>query len=116
MNKKIILISILCIFTCLSLALNGFLVFSAMKNSNECQSKEVNLKVLTFRNMFTEEVLLANKEIDFDTRLSLETAVRSLNDAEILAQWQKFTNSQTKEQATAEAKNLLSLLIQKTSQ
>ena len=65
--------------------------------------------------MFEEKVLLSNKEIDFDTRLSLETAVRNLNDQEVFNQWEKFTNSQTKEDATAQAKALLELLIQKTS-
>lgn len=70
---------------------------------------------MEFRNMFTEQVLLTSKEIDFDTRLALETSVRGLNDPEIFAAWQAFTNSETKEQATATAKGLLKLLIEKTS-
>jgi hypothetical protein len=65
--------------------------------------------------MFTEKVLLAERDVDFDTRLSLETAVRALNDQEIFDQWQKFTKSATKEEASAEAKKLLRILVQKTS-
>ena len=65
--------------------------------------------------MFTEKVLLSDKEIDFDTRLSLETAVRNLNDAEIFNQWEAFVNSQTNTEATTQAKKLLELLMKKTS-
>jgi len=65
--------------------------------------------------MFTEKILLSGKDIDFDTRLSLETAVRDVGDEEILSQWERFTNSKTREEATAEAKYLLEILIKKTS-
>jgi hypothetical protein len=115
MNKRIIFISALCAIACISLAFNVFLVFTIARNVQTYQQLRIDKKVLDFRNMFTEKVLLSDKEIDFDTRLSLETAVRNLNDKEIFDQWQKFTNSQTKETATTEAKALLELLIQKTS-
>jgi len=116
MDKKTFFIAILAAFAAISLAVNGILVFTVIKNQNTYQAKQVNQKVLAFRNMFTEKVLLSDKEVDFDTRLSLETAVRGLNDPEILAEWQAFVNSQTKEEATTQAKALLNLLIQKTSQ
>jgi hypothetical protein len=58
--------------------------------------------------------LFSNKEIDFDSRLTLETTVRSLNDEEVFKQWERFTGCQTKEEATIEAKALLRLLIKKT--
>jgi hypothetical protein len=64
--------------------------------------------------MFTENVLLADKEIDFDSRLSLETSVRTLNDKEIFDQWQVFTKTLTKEDASLQAKKLLRLLVEKT--
>ncbi|MCX6723957.1 MAG: hypothetical protein NT155_02140 [Candidatus Staskawiczbacteria bacterium] len=115
MNKKTFFISLLVGFACVSLAVNGVLVYVLVKNNQLYSQHQVNKKILDFRNMFTEKVLLSDKEIDFDTRLSLETAVRGLNNPEILSQWQAFTNSQTKEEATAQAKKLLNLLIQKTS-
>ena len=116
MNKKIILIFILCVCMCVSLAGNGWLFLRLQAVNNLYVEKQVNLKVLAFRNMFTENVLLADKEIDFDARLVLETSVRSLNDQEIFSQWQVFTKSITKEDASFQAKKLLKLLVQKTSQ
>jgi len=116
MNKRVILFSVISAVAVISLALNGALVYLVVKNSQLYQQDQVNKKVLEFRNMFTERVLLSGREIDFDSRLELETLVRSLNDPEIFSQWQKFTGSQDKEEATIEAKNLLQLLINKTSQ
>lgn len=116
MNKKTFFIILLCALFIVSLALNGVLAYSQAKNSQATQQKQVNQKVLDFRNMFTEKVLLSDKEVDFETRLSLETAVRDLNDQEIFAQWQAFVNSQTQADATLQAKVLLNLLIQKTEQ
>lgn len=98
-----------------SLGLNGFLWHSIGKLNAICETKRINEKVLEFRNMFTEKVLLAEGEVDFDTRLALETAVRGLNDKEIFSQWQKFTNSKDKENASLEAKKLLRMLVQKTT-
>ena len=115
MDKKIILIIILCVFLCASLALNGTLIFTLGKDLKIYQQAQANKKILDFRDMFTEDVLLSDQPIDFDTRLSLETAVRALNDAEIFNQWQEFTSSQTKEDATVQAKKLLDLLIKKTA-
>jgi hypothetical protein len=63
--------------------------------------------------MFVEDVLMANTEIDFNTRLSLETAVRALNDQDIFNQWEKFTNSTTQIDSSNQAKILLDLLIKK---
>ena len=115
MDKKTFFISLLALFACVSLAVNGVSVFTLVKNSQLYSQRQIDRKVLDFRNMFTEKVLLSDKEIDFDTRLALETAVRSLNDAEIFGQWQAFTNSQTREEATNQARKLLKLLIQRTS-
>jgi len=113
-NKKAGLI-ILIVALCMSLAINGYPIFCVVKLNQAMQTEQVNQKILAFRNMFTEKVLLADKEVDFDTRLALETAVRALNDQQILDQWKRFTDSATKEQASAEAKKLLHLLVQKTS-
>lgn len=77
------------------------------------KSQEMDRKVLYFTNMFIDNVLMANKEVDFDSRLNLETTVRNLNDKEIFDQWQKFTKSTVKEDASREVKTLLQLLIKK---
>lgn len=72
-----------------------------------------NGKVISFSRLFIDNVLKAGKEVDFDTRLKLENAVRDIKDDEILAQWDKFTKSQTEEGAQDEVKNLLDLLMKK---
>ena len=114
MNKKIIFIFIICILFCASLIGNGYFYFLLTKVTKLYNQKQTNIKVLVFRNMFTENVLLADKEIDFDSRLSLETSVRTLNDKEIFDQWQVFTKTLTKEDASLQAKKLLRLLVEKT--
>lgn len=116
MNKqKITLIIVLvllvgCIFF-------GFKYFSVVKELHQTQTtlqtQKTNEKVLEFTKLFIEKVLKAQTEIDFETRLKLENAVRNLNDEEILAQWQKFTESKTEAEAQEEVKNLLEMLVNK---
>jgi hypothetical protein len=77
------------------------------------ETQKTNEGVLDFTKLFIEKVLKAETEIDFETRLKLENAVRNLNDEEILAQWQKFTESQTEAEAQEEVKNLLEMLVGK---
>ena len=73
-----------------------------------------NEKIISFTQLFVDKVLNADKEVDFETQLQLENAARDLKDNEVLALWQKFTNSKTETEAQAEVKNLLRLLISKT--
>ena len=110
--KKIALVFLALLF-CASLAFNGWLTYqlSVALKANELQQN--NVKVLNFTGMFVEDVLMASQDIDFDTRLTLETAVRSLNDQDIFSQWQRFTKASDKESASNEAKILLDLLIKK---
>jgi hypothetical protein len=103
-----------------SLAVNIILAvkYSAIKKElkelkRPIEIQTYNEKVLNFTKFFIDKVLKAEGEVDFDTRLKLETAVRDLNDKEILDQWQKFVNSQTELQVQQEVKNLLSLLMDK---
>ena len=115
-NKpKIILIIILIL-----LAGNVFLgvkYFSVVKELRQTQTalqtQTTNEKVLEFSKLFIKEVLKAETEVNFDTRLKLETAVRNLGDEEISNQWQKFTESKTEVQAQEEVKNLLEMLVNK---
>jgi len=75
--------------------------------------QEINEKVLNFTKFFIEKVLKAEGEVDFETRLKLENAVRDLDDEEILAQWQRFVDSESESEAQKEVKNLLELLVTK---
>ncbi len=77
--------------------------------------KTTNNKVIEFTKLFVDEVLKAQTEVDFETRLELENAVRNLKDEAILAQWQKFTESKTEAEAQVEVKNLLDILVNKIS-
>jgi len=77
------------------------------------ETQKMNEKILDFTKLFIEKVLRAESEIDFETRLGLENAVRDIGDEEILAQWQKFTESKTEAEAQEEVKNLLEMLVDK---
>jgi hypothetical protein len=111
--KKLAITSILI----LSLAANMFLVLLVFNNvyatTRITQAQQTNLKVLSFTHLFIQKVLMANQDVDFETRLTLETAVRNLNDDQILAQWQHFTTAADSQGASQEAKKLLDLLVQK---
>ena len=123
LNKPVFLLNSICLVVVLFLLIGN--VFFAVKyfglkkelsqTKIALDAQKTNQKVLDFTKIFIREVLKSETEIDFDTRLALETAVRSLNDAEIFGQWQAFTNSQTREEATNQARKLLKLLIQRTS-
>lgn len=63
--------------------------------------------------MFINDVLKSEGEVNFETRLKLENAVRNLQDEEILAQWQKFTNTQKEADAQTEVKVFLEMLVNK---
>ena len=95
----------------------GVKYFSAQKELQQTkaivESENINEKVLSFTKLFIAQVLKADGEVDFETRLKLENAVRDLNDDEILSQWQKFVESQIEEEAQTEVKNLLELLVGK---
>ena len=95
----------------------GVKYFSVVKELRQTetllQTQTTNKKVLEFSKLFIKEVLKAETEVNFDTRLKLETAVRNLGDEEILNQWQKFTESKTEVQAQEEVKNLLEMLMNK---
>ncbi|TAK05054.1 hypothetical protein EPO33_03620 [Patescibacteria group bacterium] len=75
--------------------------------------EQTNVKIVDFTRLFTEKVLKADAEVDFETRLQLENAIRDLNDKEILAQWEKFVGSKTEGEAQENVKDLLSLLVGK---
>lgn len=76
-------------------------------------TRTVNAKILNFMNMFIDKVLKAQGEVSFNDRLTLENAVRDLNDPQILDDWNAFVNSKTEPDAQGAVKNLLSDLAKK---
>lgn len=72
-------------------------------------------KAADFLQLFVNDVLRSDKEVDFETRLSLENAVRAVGDEEILSQWQKFINSKDETEAQANTKDLLAILAKKVA-
>jgi len=95
-------------------ALNYFLLNRELNSAYSIRDKaEVNTKVVNFASMFVKKVLQADKEVDFETRLSLENAVRDLKDKEVMEEWQNFTGSKTEAEAQNSVKKLLEILISK---
>jgi len=115
-NQKIILTTIILLLIVGNVYL-GFKYLNIQKQLRQTQTalqtQKTNEKVLEFTKLFIKKVLKAETEVDFETRLKLENAVRDLEDEEILNQWQKFVNSKTESEAQTEVKNLLELLIDK---
>lgn len=75
--------------------------------------KTLNEKVRGFAQLFIDKVLMAEDEIDFETRLILENSVREIGDDEILIKWREFVDSKTEPDAQQKVKNLLLLLVKK---
>lgn len=114
-KQKITLIIILILL--LSNVYSGVKYFSVVKELRQTQTaletQKLNEKALEFTKLFIEKVLKAETEVDFETRLKLENAVRNLGDEEILARWSKFVESKTEAGVQEEVKNLLEMLINK---
>jgi hypothetical protein len=72
-----------------------------------------NEKIINFLKLFITKVLKAEGEVDFETRLKLENAVREIQDKEILDQWIKFTESKTEDESQKNVKDLLEILVNK---
>ncbi len=91
-----------------------FAFYKELQTIKSTQTKvELNQKIINFASMFIKKVLQAEKEVDFETRLSLENAVRGLKDEEVMAEWQNFTVSKTEAAAQNSVKKLLGILINK---
>lgn len=116
----------LAVIIVLLLAGNAFFIYrnnaliqelaTAKEALTQQRSAQTNNKVLAFTQMFITNVLKADQEVDFETRLKLETAVRDLGDPQIREQWDRFVNSKTETQAQQEVENLLELLVNKIGQ
>jgi len=83
------------------------------EEQSKTEVQNLNGAILQFTQTFIEKVLDTDTEVDFETRLKLENAVRDLEDQEILAQWNKFVESETESDAQENVKNLLKELVTK---
>lgn len=111
-NQKTILNRVIIIILLAGNMFLGFQYFTLKKEVEVTSHNQVlNNKVISFTKLFVEKVLKTETEIDFETRLQLENAVRDLGNQEILAQWQKFTESKTEADAQTEVKDLLQMLV-----
>jgi len=121
LNKSISIVEIFWIVLVVILIVGNIIFISKYlgfkKQFQEEQSRievqKLNGEILQFTQLFVEKVLDTNTEVDFETRLKLENAVRNLDDQEILAQWNEFVESQTESEAQENVKNLLKTLIAK---
>lgn len=93
----------------------GFQYFSNQTELRRLEAavneQEVSEQVVAFIRLFVEKVLSAEGEVDFETRLKLETAVRDLDNEPILNNWQKFINSGTQAEAQENVKEFLEVLV-----
>lgn len=117
MNKKETISIIVILLLLVGNVFFGYKYFALQKELEAIKAalktQQINEKTLEFAKLFIGKVLKAEREVDFETRLKLENAVRNLGDEEILAQWKKFVASQTEEEAQREVKNLLEMLVNK---
>ncbi|PIP50723.1 hypothetical protein COX11_02630 [Candidatus Berkelbacteria bacterium CG23_combo_of_CG06-09_8_20_14_all_41_73] len=115
-KQKIILIFVILLLIAGNIFL-GYKYFTEEKQLKQIQisseTQKFNDKILDFSKLFIQKVLKAQNEVDFETRLKLENAVRNLGDDEILNQWEKFTGSKTETEAQDNVKQLLELLVNK---
>jgi hypothetical protein len=115
-NKRVIIIIIIgaLLVGNVFFGINYFTQAKELQEIKSTQTKtQLNSKVLDFASLFIKKVLQADNEVDFETRLSLENAVRDLEDDQIMAEWQNFVSSKTEAEAQASVKTLLGLLISK---
>lgn len=113
-NKIFVVITLILIVVSIFLGWQNLTLNKQVKDLRQkIEASHLNEKVVAFEKIFIEKVLKADKEIDFETRLQLENAVRDLNDKEILNQWQAFANSKNEVEAQSNVKELLELLTNK---
>jgi|SRR3989338_8731399 len=102
------------------IASNAFFGLRYLAAAKELESAQIvassqryNERAINFMKMFIKRVIKSDKEVDFETRLQLENAVRQLNDPQILLVWQNFVNSQNEIDAQKNVKDLLEVLVEK---
>jgi len=116
MNSKYLTFAIVLILV----AGNIFTAFLYFKTKTELARAQNALdqhpkdnKALVFLELLIDKVLQNEGEVSFDDRLLLENAVRDIKDPAILAEWTKFSNSQSEDVAQESIKTILALLAGK---
>src|SRR3989338_3199657 len=112
MNK---ILAILCLIFLIIVVVLGVGYINTLGQLAEARAQTVqqqlNDKTIAFMVLFIDKVLGVSGEVDFDTRLNMENRVRELQNPDILAAWQKFTNSQTEREAQANVRGFLQILV-----
>ena len=117
MSRKSIVVG--CVLAFFVLATIFFAVAYVMQVSktqqlqHQLQTQQTNKKVVDFLNLFIEKVLKTDQPVSFDDRLQLENAIRGINDPQVLAKWEQFTNGTNEAQIQAAVKDLLQALVNK---
>lgn len=116
-NKALLIVLVILLCVCVFFGWQNWTLNKEVKDLRQkVVAVHLDEKIIAFEKIFIEKVLKADKEIDFETRLQLENAVRDLHDNDILAQWQDFVDSKNEEEAQNNVKNLLALLVEKSSE
>jgi len=79
------------------------------------KKQEINANVLSFTQLFLEKVLRGGTLVSFDDRLHLENSVRALNDKDIFASWESFTNAKSQTEVQQDFYTLFDLLLKRIS-
>lgn len=108
-KRKLWLIALIIVL----LLIGGWLLKDRLFSNSQTINQTFTTQVQDFHEFFIQSVLLTEGEIDFETRLQLEGAVRNLNDQEILTAWNSFVNAPNDTEAQRELKELLLLLVRK---
>ena len=116
MKKKQIYLIIIIILLASNLFL-GVKYFNVSKELKETKNtviiQQEKTKFTEFNKTFISEVLQTKSEVNYDTRLKLDEMVKDIDDKDLTAQWQKFTDSQTEKEAQEETVRLLGLVAER---
>ena len=114
--KKIIwiLVVVVVVFLGMFLAVKSVaLVKENGKLKGQLIQRQVNIKIVSFLDLFIQKVLKVDREVSFEDRLQLENSVREIGDSEILLVWEKFTGGTNEIQIQNSVKELLEVLVKK---
>ena len=113
-NKKLFSLFILIIIVAGILMLGvkyAAMAVELKKYQAKVAAYQMNDKVLNFTKLFIVKVINSKREVSFDDRVQLETAVRDINNPEIMAVWQKFVDSKNEAEVQDGVRNLLEILV-----
>ena len=113
-QKQIYLIIIILLSANLFLGVKYFNTNQELKETKAITAaQEEKTKFTEFNKTFINEVLQTKTEVNYDTRLKLDEMIKDINDQELTAQWQRFTDSKTEQEAQDETVKLLGLVAER---